>query len=39
VNLAELYLLEESIPISEVAWLLSVEEARSFAHACKRWPA
>jgi hypothetical protein len=39
VNLAELYLVEESIPISKAAWLLSFEEARSFAYACKRWPA
>ena len=36
-TLARYYLEEETMPMSEIAWLLGFEEASSFSHACKRW--
>ena len=36
-TLARYYLEEETMPISEIAWLLGFEEPSSFSHACKRW--
>lgn len=36
-NLAERYLTEESLSISEIAWLLGYQEVSAFTHAFKRW--
>ena len=36
-TLARHYLEEETMPVSEIAWLLGFEEPSSFSHACKRW--
>ena len=36
-TLARHYLAEETMPISEISWLLGFEEPSSFSHACKRW--
>jgi len=36
-ELAKRYLSEETLPISELAWLLGYREAGSFSHAFKRW--
>jgi AraC-like DNA-binding protein len=36
-NLAEHYLTEESLSISEIAWLLGYQEVSAFTHAFKRW--
>ena len=36
-TLARYYLEEETMPMSEIAWLLGFEEPSSFSHACKRW--
>jgi AraC-like DNA-binding protein len=36
-DLAKRYLREENLPISEVAWLLGLQEVSAFSHACKRW--
>jgi AraC-like DNA-binding protein len=36
-NLAELYLTDESLSISEIAWLLGYQEVSAFTHAFKRW--
>ena len=36
-TLARYYLEEETMPVSEIAWLLGFEEPSSFSHACKRW--
>jgi AraC-like DNA-binding protein len=36
-SLAMLYLKEERLPISKIAWLLGFEEVSSFSHACRRW--
>ena len=36
-TLAQLYLEEETMPISRIAWLLGFEEVSSFSHACRRW--
>jgi AraC-like DNA-binding protein len=36
-NLAECYLTEESLSISEIAWLLGYQEVSAFTHAFKRW--
>jgi AraC-like DNA-binding protein len=37
VALAERYLRDRALPISEIAWLLGYEEFGSFTHAYKRW--
>jgi AraC-like DNA-binding protein len=36
-DLANRYLAEESLPISELAWLLGYQEVGAFSHAFKRW--
>ena len=36
-NLADCYLREGDLPISEIAWLLGFGETSAFSHACKRW--
>ena len=36
-QLAEKYLSEPALSISEIAWLLGYEENTSFTHAFKRW--
>jgi AraC-like DNA-binding protein len=36
-SLAERYLTEESLSISEIAWLLGYQEVSAFTHAFKRW--
>jgi AraC-like DNA-binding protein len=36
-DLARRYLLEEDLPISEIAWLLGYQEVSAFTHAFKRW--
>ena len=38
-DLAERYLKEPDLPISEIAWLLGYREISSFHHAFKRWTA
>jgi AraC-like DNA-binding protein len=35
--LAERYLRDRELPISEIAWLLGYREISSFTHAFKRW--
>jgi AraC-like DNA-binding protein len=35
--LAQRYLLDRNLPVSEIAWLLGYREASSFTHAFKRW--
>jgi AraC-like DNA-binding protein len=37
LDLANSYLREQDLPISEIAWLLGFKEVSSFFHACKRW--
>jgi len=36
-NLAERYLTEEDLSISQIAWLLGYKEVSAFTHAFKRW--
>ncbi len=36
-ELAKRYLAEQTLPISEVAWLLGYQEVGSFSHAFRRW--
>ena len=36
-DLANRYLAEEGLPISELAWLLGYQEVGAFSHAFKRW--
>jgi len=36
-DLAERYLQERNVPISEVAWLLGYQEPSAFNHAFRRW--
>lgn len=36
-DLANRYLAEEDLPISELAWLLGYKEVGAFSHAFKRW--
>jgi AraC-like DNA-binding protein len=36
-NLAERYLSDETLSISQVAWLLGYQEVSAFTHAFKRW--
>jgi AraC-like DNA-binding protein len=36
-DLANRYLAEENLPISELAWLLGYQEVGAFSHAFKRW--
>jgi AraC-like DNA-binding protein len=36
-HLAERYLADDSLSISQIAWLLGYEEVSSFTHAFKRW--
>jgi AraC-like DNA-binding protein len=36
-NLAERYLTEDNLSISEIAWLLGYQEVGAFTHAFKRW--
>jgi AraC-like DNA-binding protein len=36
-NLAERYLTEETLSISQIAWLLGYQEVSAFTHAFKRW--
>jgi AraC-like DNA-binding protein len=36
-DLANRYLAEETLPISELAWLLGYQEVGAFSHAFKRW--
>ena len=35
--LAQRYLSERELPISEISWLLGYSEVSSFTHAFKRW--
>jgi AraC-like DNA-binding protein len=35
--LAQRYLSQRDLPISEISWLLGYSEASSFTHAFKRW--
>ena len=35
--LAQRYLLDRELPISEIAWLLGYQEVSSFTHAFRRW--
>ena len=35
--LAKHYLDDESLPVSEIAWLLGYREVSSLTHAFKRW--
>jgi AraC-like DNA-binding protein len=37
IDLAERYLADEGLSISQVAWLLGYQEVSSFTHAFKRW--
>ena len=37
VALAQRYLSDRDLPISEIAWLLGYREVSSFTHAFKRW--
>jgi AraC-like DNA-binding protein len=37
IDLAERYLADEALSISQVAWLLGYQEVSSFTHAFKRW--
>ena len=37
LNLAERYLSDEGLSISQIAWLLGYQEASSLTHAFKRW--
>jgi AraC-like DNA-binding protein len=37
LHLAERYLADESLSISQIAWLLGYQESSSFTHAFKRW--
>jgi AraC-like DNA-binding protein len=37
IDLAHRYLAEETLPISELAWLLGYQEVGAFSHAFKRW--
>jgi AraC-like DNA-binding protein len=37
VALAQRYLLDRKLPISEIAWLLGYREVSSFTHAFRRW--
>jgi AraC-like DNA-binding protein len=36
-SLAERYLRDQNLSISQVAWLLGYQEVSAFTHACKRW--
>ncbi|WP_082145811.1 AraC family transcriptional regulator [Microvirga massiliensis] len=36
-DLAQHYLQDSSLSVSEVAWLLGFQEVSAFTHACKRW--
>ena len=36
-DLAKHYLTEESLPVSQIAWLLGYREVGAFSHAFKRW--
>ena len=36
-DLAERYLAEEGMPISQIAWLLGYQEISALTHAFKRW--
>jgi AraC-like DNA-binding protein len=36
-NLALTYVKDDSIPITQVAWLLGYEAPTSFTHAFRRW--
>jgi len=35
--LAKRYLADQSLRLSQIAWLLGFEEVSSFSHAFKRW--
>ena len=35
--LAKRYLYDETLPVSEIAWLLGYREVSSLTHAFKRW--
>jgi AraC-like DNA-binding protein len=37
IDLADRYLADEALSISQVAWLLGYQEVSSFTHAFKRW--
>ena len=37
IDLANRYLADENLSISQIAWLLGYQEASSFTHAFKRW--
>jgi AraC-like DNA-binding protein len=37
MDLAERYLADEDLSISQIAWLLGYQEVSSFTHAFKRW--
>jgi AraC-like DNA-binding protein len=36
-DLARRYLLDEGLPISEIAWLVGYKEVSAFTSAFKRW--
>lgn len=36
-HLAQRYLADESLSISQIAWLLGYQEVSAFTHAFKRW--
>ena len=36
-DLARRYLADESLSISQIAWLLGYQEVSAFTHAFKRW--
>jgi AraC-like DNA-binding protein len=37
IDLADRYLADDGLSISQVAWLLGYQEVSSFTHAFKRW--
>jgi AraC-like DNA-binding protein len=37
IDLADRYLADQALSISQVAWLLGYQEVSSFTHAFKRW--
>ena len=37
LQLARRYLIQESLPVSKVAWLLGYQEVGAFSHAFRRW--
>jgi AraC-like DNA-binding protein len=37
LDLANRYLLDKNLSISQIAWLLGYQEVSGFSHAFKRW--